>query len=247
HTASPFLRLVVVIRGEPFPVRFPLRALKAEIKPHQIGLTFVNDLGGPCIPVVQVLLGGSLAQFSRLAADERRWGMRLAIKAGIFSIRSIKILVVGVVRPVKGSVGRNSQMQPLLAHRPAQLAYNVPARAHFHGVPFRAATVVHGKAIVVLADGNDVFRARLPEQLSPVIRIPFLRRELRDEVLVPEYRLGAEMLQVIIKNSTIPDVNISRIPFVIVGGHRENTPMEEDSELGVQVPVWHSILLKGIP
>ncbi len=98
--------------------------------------------------------------------------MRLAIQARVSWIGSIEVLIEGVVRPVKGTMGRNSQLQPLVPNRSAKLAYDIPVGPHLYGGPVGETAVIHRESIVVFADGDHVFRASLTKQLSPLIGVP---------------------------------------------------------------------------
>ena len=62
-----------------------------------------------------------------------------------------------------------------------------PIRAAFHGVDIG---VVHGEAVAVLGDRNNVARAGLDKEIDPRIGIEVLRAEQGDEVLVAKLVCG---------------------------------------------------------
>jgi len=84
--------------------------------------------------------------------------------------------------------------EPSWARR-QRFADEVAVRAHRLRVEGRDLCCPHGEVLVVLRGRDDEFRARLPEERRPNGRIEFLLGKERDEILVSEFVLRAEVLR----------------------------------------------------
>gem|GEM_PF-5543590 len=149
--------------------------------------------------------------------------------------------------PVLGAVRGNPQHHAALAHRSGQLAHHVSAGPHLRGVPPGEAAGVHGEAVVVLGDGHDVLRSGLQEQVRPLVGIEPLRPEHRDEVLVSKTVLRAVRADVVLELGGSAHVHVARVPLVAEGGHAVHAPVDEDPELGIQIPLGDDVVLQAVP
>ena len=85
----------------------------------------------------------------------------------------------------------SSEMQAFRAHCLGQIADHIAVRSHLGRRPVAKTAVVHGEAIVMFGDRNDVFRSRFLEQTSPGSGIEVLGLEHGDEIFVTELVLRA--------------------------------------------------------
>src|SRR5947207_7720445 len=83
---------------------------------------------------------------------------------------------------------------------------------------------------------NHITRYRLLEQPRPVGGVPFFRFEHRDKVFVAKLILRAESLNVLFKGGVLLLIHVARIPLVR-SRNRERTPVNEDAELRVLIPL----------
>ncbi len=117
-------------------------------------------------------------------------------------------------------------MQAFGPHRFGEFCNHVAMWTHFRRRPVAQATVVHGKAIMMFGNGNDVLRSCFPEELGPRPGIEMFRLEHRYEVFVSEFVLrtiGGEMVCILLLPG---DVHAAGIPFIPEGGHRIARPSE---------------------
>ena len=138
-------------------------------------------------------------------------------------------------------------MKPCRTHCLGEFPSGIAARAHFGDGPVAKAAVVHGEAVVMLGDRNDVFRTRFLEQLGPCCRIELLGLEHWEKVLVAELVLPSVSRDMVLVFFGSFAIHISRIPFVAEGRHRIRSPVDEDPELCVLVPLGCLVFLEGFP
>jgi len=138
-------------------------------------------------------------------------------------------------------------MQALGANGLCQVANNVALRPHFRRRPIRKIGVVHGKPVMVLGDGHHVARARLLEKPRPVGRVSPLRFELRNEIVIAEFILRAETLNVLFERRVLLLIHVAWIPLVLRTRDREHAPVNEDSKLRVPVPLRYFKFAQRFP
>src|SRR5207249_739580 len=71
--------------------------------------------------------------------------------------------------------------------------------------------------------------------------------ELRNKVFVSEARLRTVSRDVVFEILAVLLVHLARIPLIAERGHGVHTPMDEDAELGVAIPLWHFVMLDRSP
>jgi len=120
-------------------------------------------------------------------------------------------------------------------------------RAHAGGVPGGDVGVVHGEAVAVLADGDDIARAGLGEEVDPGVGVEFFGFEHGDEVFVAKFCLRAVGGDVVLEGGVAGDVHVARVPLISECRNGVDAPVEEDAELGVAEPVGGSVLGEGVP
>src|ERR1700739_3280617 len=129
-------------------------------------------------------------------------------------------------------------MKPLGAYRCRKFCECVALGSHLHDRPVRQAGVVHREAIVMLGHGNDVPRSRGFEQLRPVGSVEVLGAEKGNQILVTLRVLTCrKMLFEVLIGTVLLVVHIAWIPFVLGRRYRVDTPVNEDAELRVLVPL----------
>jgi hypothetical protein len=156
-------------------------------------------------------------------------------------------------------VGTDACFNAALAQGGEKFANDVAVRAHILGVPARDRGGVHREAVMVFGDGDDVAGAGLDEQIGPGFRVPLLRLEERDEILVAElgdrppgcFVMGKDGLWLAGGFAegvgTRALVHAARIPFVAECGDGVGAPVKKDAELSVGEPLRDAILAERIP
>ena len=94
---------------------------------------------------------------------------------------------------------------------------------------------------MMLKDWHDIHRPRLFEQMRPRLRIELLRLEHRDEVFIPKLVLRSVGHNVVFIFLASLHIHQPRIPLAAKCRHRVNTPVNENSELRVLVPLGNLI------
>ena len=128
-----------------------------------------------------------------------------------------------------------------------QFSRGVTARAHFGGVPMADITFIHLKPIVMLGNGDHVFCSRFTEQIRPGGGIKALRFEQGNEIPVPDFFMGTvgfDMMPILL---AALDIHVPGIPFVAERGHGIYTPVDEDAELGILIPLRYLKMGEGFP
>src|SRR6266849_997734 len=104
-------------------------------------------------------------------------------------------------------------MESLGTNRSCQFSVHIAPWTHFRGRPVGKAAVVHGEAVVMLEDRNDVLRSGFLEETRPSCGIEMLRPEHWDEILVTKLCQRAISAKVVVVFVRALTVHIARIPF----------------------------------
>src|ERR1039458_997230 len=115
---------------------------------------------------------------------------------------------------------------------------------HLCSRPIAQPAVVHGKTIVMFCDRYNVLCARFFERLGPSRRIEALGLEHGNEIFVAELVLWSVGNNVVLVCVEPRLIHISRIPFAAKSRNRIRSPMNENAELGVLVPLRSLIFLQ---
>src|SRR5208283_1893758 len=142
------------------------------------------------------------------------------------------------------AVRRSAQAEAPFAQGFGEFTIHIAVGAHLYGGPIGDAAVIHGEAIVVFKDGNDVPGASGLKELGPLDRIEMLGFETRNEILVTERRGRAIRRKVVFIFSGPLLVHHARIPLAAKGRDGINAPMDKDAKLGVLVPIRGFVLAK---
>ena len=214
------------------------------VEPDELRLVLVDQLRTPRQPVFEErAVGRRLLVFRRFTTH-----------CGTVEFHVPRVAHIGVERlalveepPVLDTVRREAEHEALCPNRLGELANDVASGAHLGCSPRREAAVVHREAIMVFSHRHDVACAGCLEQGGPSRRVEVLRREARDEILVAEPRLRAVGRNVVRELLLVALVHVPRVPLVAKRRHRVDTPMDEDAELRVLVPVGHLVAREGVP
>ena len=103
-------------------------------------------------------------------------------------------------------------------------------------MPLLIFAVPQVEIVVMIREGDHVFRAHAPEELRKVIRVPLVGVPRVDHVLESERLLVAVQLPVAVEMPVTRDIHVPGIP---VAGFRHalRPPVREDAELGVLIPL----------
>src|SRR3569833_3135047 len=100
----------------------------------------------------------------------------------------------------------------------------------------------------MLSNGYDVLRARLFEELRPFGGVEMFSPELGNELFISLGRVAVREVGLeVFVCAVFGVVHVARIPLVLGGGIRVDTPEDEDAELGVFVPLRLLIFDEGRP
>ncbi len=178
-----------------------------------------------------------------------RAGLRRPVEVGVLGILHVRVERHPAIHepPMLGAVARQTKDHSLFADGLRQVADQITLRPHLCGTPLRKCRVVHREAVVVLSDGDDEFGARFAEELGPRIGVVGLGLEHGDEVLVAELGLRPVGFEVVLELRAILQVHVAGIPLIAKGRHRVDTPVDEDTEFGVDIPVRYSVLCQRFP
>ena len=144
--------------------------------------------------------------------------------------------------PVLGGVGGDAEVEATGAGGGGELADDVAVGAHKGGVPGGHVRGVHGEAVAVLGDGNDVAGTGLLEEVEPGVWVEVLGFEHGDEVFVAEGGLGAVGGDLVFVGGVAGDVHVAGVPLVSECRNGVDAPVEEDAELGVLKPGGGTVL-----
>ena len=136
-----------------------------------------------------------------------------------------------------GSVARCAGDHRLGADGIGQLLDHVPARPHLCRVPPAQICRVHGESVVVLGYWDHELSTCAAEEACPLHRVEGRSCEPGDEVLVAEVPLRAVRVAVMLVDRRARTVHFARIPLAGVCGDAVRTPVDEDAELAIDVPV----------
>ncbi len=138
-------------------------------------------------------------------------------------------------------------MQALGADGGGEFTGGVTLGPHFDSGPIGDVRVVHCESIVMLGHGDDVASAGVFKEFGPVVGIPFGSGEKRDKIFIAESVLRAEVVAVVLEGGIFLLVHIAGIPFVFRAGDRVDTPVNEDAEFGVLIPLGNFVVAKSFP
>ena len=248
HIDAPFRRAVVVVGGELLQIGLDAVVLNPPVEVHQLGAVLVHQLAAAHQPVLQVFLGGRRLGVKVVMIGGLGHGGPVEIAAlhGLLDV-GVELLAVTHEEPVLHPVGGRAQGHAALLDGGLQFAQDVPAGAHFRGVPVGDVALVHLEAVVMLRHRHHILCPGFFEQVGPGVRGELLRLEQGDEILVAERLVGAVGLDVMLKLPAALNVHVAGIPFAAEGGHGVNAPVDEDAELGVPVPLRGLEGAQGFP
>mgnify|MGYP000344961181 CR=1 FL=1 len=214
------------------------RLLDPPVEPEDLGAVFVDQLDTAGQPVVQKGLVGL-----------RVFGHGGAVEAGVARVANVGVEASAGMEepPVLGPMAGEAEDQPPRPDGLGQVADDIAPGPHADGVPLREAAVVHGEAVVVLGHRHLVAGAGLLEEGRPPIGIKSFTPEEGNEVLVAELRLGTVGGPVVGELARAGPVHVARVPLVAKGGNGVDAPVDEDAELGVEVPLGNGVALQRLP
>jgi hypothetical protein len=128
-----------------------------------------------------------------------------------------------------------------------EFANDIAMRAHLRGVPCGELRVVHGEAVAVFGDGDDVASSGAGEEIDPLVGVEVLGLEHGDEVLVAEGGLRAVGGDVVLEGGVAGNIHVAGVPLVCECRNRVDAPVEEDSELCVLKPGGGAIGGERVP
>src|ERR1700732_3504759 len=118
---------------------------------------------------------------------------------------------------------------------------------HLDRRPIGKIAIIHGKAIMMFKNWNHVLRSRSFEKPYPGFWIVVFRCEHGNEILVAEFNgwpVGGNVVPVFLG---IHDVHLSRVLLAAKCRNRVKTPVDENAELGILVPVGNLIARQRLP
>ena len=244
-----FCGVVVVEGGETRDIGTIVGLANPPIEIHDVGFVFLDDFRGASEPVVGIF-GADVGPIVH-----KDIGLFLEpVVSGAVEGGELRIVDVGaegaaaVEEPIVfGTMKGSAEMEAFGTNGDGELADNVTMRTHLGGGPVGDVGGVHGEAVVMLSDGDDVASASVFEELGPFLRIPFGGGEERDEILVAEFVLGAEALNVFGEGGIFLLIHVAGIPLVLRAGNGIDAPMNEDAEFGILIPLRHLEAAQGIP
>jgi len=134
---------------------------------------------------------------------------------------------------------RHAKMQTFEAHRLCQLSDHIAMRPHLDCAPVAYAAVVHREAVMMFRDRHNVFRARFFKQLGPGGWIEMFGFEHRYELFVSELVWRPIRCDVVLIFAGFSLIHASGIPFIAESRNGVDSPMHEDPELRVPIPLRH--------
>src|ERR1035437_7848617 len=154
----------------------------------------------------------------------------------------------GIPDETAREVFADSKAQPLLLRRRADGAHHVPLDAARRGVPARLVVgLPHVEVIVMHSHADEILGPGLLVQRHQRIRIELVAfPDPPADVLVPEFRGVAVILEMILVSRIAFDVHALGVPVAELGG-RFRSPVRPDPELGVAVPIRHLVILERFP
>jgi hypothetical protein len=239
------LRAAVVVEGrELLQIGMEGRLGDPPVEPHELGVVVVHQLRGAGQPVVEELLIGRRELLLGAVAVDR--GPVERSEAGIAHV-GVELHALVEEPPVLRAVRGDAEDETLATDGLGQLADHVATGPPLERAPLREGVVVHREAVVVLGHRHHVARARGPEERGPAPGVELLGPEHGDEILVAEARLGSEGRDVMTEGGLVLLVHVPRVPLVAEARHGIDAPVDEDPELGIQVPLGHGVFLQRFP
>ena len=172
-----------------------------------------------------------------------------AVEAGELRVVDVGIesAAEAIPPPVLGAMRGDAEVEATGASGGGEFANDIAMRAHLRGVPCGELRVVHGEAVSVFSDGDDVASSGAGEEIEPLVSVEVLSLEHGDEVLVAEGGLRAVGGDVVLEGGVAGNIHVAGIPLVCVCRDRVDAPVEEDSELCVLKPDGGAIGGKRVP
>src|ERR1700691_1296126 len=99
----------------------------------------------------------------------------------------------------------------------------------------------------MLRHGNYVTCSGRLEKFRPVPRIPFLGAEQRYQILVSDFILRPVLLYMLLKLRLLLLVHIPWIPFVPNPRNGKYSPVNENPEFSVFIPLWNFKFAQRFP
>ncbi len=175
--------------------------------------------------------------------------LRRAVEGSVLRIVHVGGEVAAAVEEpvVLGAMRRCAEVHAFCANRFCEVAEHIALRPHLARAPVGEVGLVHGKAVMVLSDRDDVARAGIVKELCPRIRIEVLGGEFGDQVLVAEAGLRAVGGDVVGEVRHVLLIHVARVPLAAEAGHGVHAPMDEDAELGIAKPFRRLICAQALP
>ena len=217
------------------------------VEPDQLWLVAVDQLDAAGQPILQKRLVGLLGRVDHCPI---RWlGLRWAIQGVVARVVDIAVEQAPTVEkePMLGAVARHPKNHPVCPDSRGQFADDVALGAHGHGVPRVQCRVVHRKAVVVLCHGHHKARTRRRKQLCPGSCVELLGTKQGDEIFVAECRLWTVCRDVMFVFAAPLYVHIARVPLTTKCRHGVWSPMDENPELAVPIPLRYADALQRFP
>ena len=115
--------------------------------------------------------------------------MGRAVEGGVLGVVYVGVDGAAAVEEeiVLDAVGGGAEAEAFGADSFRQVAPEIAAGAHFCGGPVGEAAVVHGEAVVMFENGDDVLGAGFLEEAGPGGGVEILGFEHGDEIFVAEF------------------------------------------------------------
>ena len=241
--------VVVVERGELGYAAPVCGVADAAIEIKNFRLVFFGQLNGAGQPVARP---GLTHPRPLVVGDEVgvvHPGVSGAVERGVFRIVHIgaDVAAIVVIVIVLGAMGRKAEMQSCGADCLGEVADDVTMRPHLYGSPVGEVGIVHRKSVVVLRNGDYVLCAGAFEQVGPAGGVPFFCAEFGNEILVAQIVQQAIIFLEVFVGGIPRAVHVVGIPFVDGAGNGVNTPSNENSKLGIFVPLRDFVVVESLP
>ena len=243
--------VVVVVGGEARKMRAEVRLADPPVEVDEVGMVALDDLRRTREPVIHEgrrdigeIVAQQVAVFAIQLAKLRR-----AVEGGVLRIVHIGgEVAASIEKPVVlGAMRRCAEVHAFCANRFCEVAEHIALRSHLARAPVGEIRLIHGKAVMVFGDRDDVARAGIVKELCPRIRIEVLGGELRDQVLVAETGLRAVSGDVVREVRHVLLIHVARVPLAAEAGDGVHAPMDEDAKLGIAKPFRRLIRAQALP
>jgi len=143
---------------------------------------------------------------------------------------------------VFGSVRGDSEAKAAGAGCCCQLANYIAMRPHACSVPGSHIGGIHGEAVAVLANGDNIAGTGTDEEIDPGIGIEVLGFEHGDKIFVAEGGLRTVGCYVMFESLVAGDIHVAGVPLISVCRNGINAPMEKYAKLCVAKPIRRTVL-----